>query len=118
VEAGKSFELIFENPDGIPHNLVIVSPGAMQEIATTAQTQAPDKLDAEGRAYVIAGDPRILAATKLVEAGKSETLHLTAPPAEGTYPYACTFPGHWMIMKGELIVTKDVQAYLSTHPKK
>ena len=37
---------------------------------------------------------------------------------EGTYPYVCTFPGHWAVMKGELIVTKDVKAYLTAHPEK
>ena len=118
VEAGKPYELVFENPDAMPHNLVIVMPGTMQAVATAVQTQAPDKLDAKGRAYLLAGDPRILEATKLVEAGKSETLRLTAPTTEGTYPYVCTFPGHWAIMKGELIVTKDVQAYLAAHPEK
>ena len=112
VEAGKPFEVIFENPDAMPHNLVFVMPGTLQDVATAVQTQAPDKLDSMGRAYVIEGDARIIAATKLVEAGKSETLHLTAPATEGVYPYVCTFPGHWAIMKGELIVTKDVKAYL------
>lgn len=112
VEAGKPFEVIFENPDAMPHNLVFVMPGTLQDVATAVQTQAPDKLDSKGRAYVIEGDARIIAATKLVEAGKSETLHLTAPATEGVYPYVCTFPGHWAIMKGELIVTKDVKAYL------
>ena len=118
VEAGKPFQVIFENPDAMPHNLVFVMPGTMQEVAVAVQTQAPDKLDSKGRAYVIEGDPRIIDATKLVEAGKSETLHLTAPSAEGIYQYVCTFPGHWSIMKGELIVTKDVKAYLAAHPEK
>ncbi len=118
VEAGKPYELIFENPDAMPHNLVIVMPGTLQEVATAAQVQPPDKLDAKGRAYVLAGDPRILEATKLIAPGKSETLQLTAPTTEGAYSYVCTFPGHWSIMKGELIVTKDVAAYLAAHPGK
>ncbi len=29
---------------------------------------------------------------------------LKAPLAKGNYPYICTFPGHWMVMNGELIV--------------
>jgi azurin len=118
VEAGKPFEVIFENPDAMPHNLVFVMPGTLQEVATAVQTQAPDKLDSKGRAYVLENDPRILDATKLVEAGKSETLHLVAPAKEDTYQFVCTFPGHWAIMKGELIVTKDVKAYLAAHPEK
>ena len=118
VEAGKPFQVIFENPDAMPHNIVFVMPGTMQDVAIAVQTQAPDKLDSKGRAYVIEGDSRILDASKLIEAGKSETLHLTAPTTEGTYQYVCTFPGHWAIMKGELIVTKDVKAYLAAHPEK
>src|SRR6185369_17906313 len=31
VEAGKPFEIIFENMDMMPHNLVIVQPGAREE---------------------------------------------------------------------------------------
>src|SRR5690606_21597195 len=45
VEAGKPFEVVFENPDAMPHNLVFVQPGTLQDVATAVQTQAPDKLD-------------------------------------------------------------------------
>ncbi len=116
VEAGKPFEIIFENDDAMPHNLVFVQPGTMQAIAEAVQTQPPTKLDSKGRAYTLENDPRIIDASKLVEAGQKETLKLTAPTKEGTYQYVCTFPGHWAIMKGEMIVTKDVKAYLSAHP--
>ena len=118
AEAGKPLHIVFQNPDAMPHNLVFLTPGALPEYANTVQTQAPDKLDAKGRAYIIDGDPRVLAATKLVPAGQTQSLDLTAPTAEGTYLYACTFPGHWSIMKGELIVTKDLAAYLAAHPEK
>ena len=116
VQAGKPFQVIFENPDAMPHNLVFVKPGTLEDIATAVQTQAPDKLDSKGRAYVPENDPRVIDATRLVEAGKSETLNLTAPTEEGIYQYVCTFPGHWAIMKGELVITNDVNAWLSSHP--
>ncbi len=35
---------------------------------------------------------------------KTYALHITAPDAPGVYPYLCTFPGHWMVMRGELVV--------------
>lgn len=117
VAVGKPFEVVFQNPDAIPHNLVFVSPGTLQEVAIAVQAQAPDQLDEKGRAYVPKNDKRILAATKLLEAGKSETLRIEAPTEEGVYQFVCTFPGHWSVMNGELVVTKDVKAYEKAHPQ-
>ena len=116
VEAGKPFEVILENPDQIPHNIVFVQPGTLQAVAEAVQAQAPDKLDSQGRAYVPQGDPRVFAASKMLEAGQKEALTVTAPTQEGTYEYVCTFPGHWAVMQGKLIVTKDVDAYLKANP--
>jgi azurin len=31
-------------------------------------------------------------------------LRFTAPKKPGDYPYICTFPGHWIIMKGVMVV--------------
>ena len=117
VAAGKDFEVTFQNPDLIPHNVVFVQPGALQAVAESVQTQAPDKLDSLGRAYVPANDPRVIAATKMIEAGKNETIKITAPTSEGTYQFVCTFPGHWSVMRGDLIVTKDVAAYIKANPE-
>lgn len=104
VESGKPFEVIFENPDLMPHNLVFVQPGTLQAVATAVQSQAPDKLDKQGRAYVPEGDSRVLGATKMLESGQKETLRLTAPEKEGVYEFVCTFPGHWAVMQGKLVV--------------
>ncbi len=110
TEAGKPFEIIFENLDAMPHNLVIVKPGTRQKIAEAVQTAKPDKLDKQGRAYVPEKDSDVLAATKLVEPGQKETIKITAPPEPGEYEYVCTFPGHWQIMWGKLSVVKDADA--------
>ena len=32
------------------------------------------------------------------------SLKFTAPSKPGEYPYICTFPGHWRIMQGVMIV--------------
>jgi azurin len=61
-------------------------------------------------------DPRVIGASKLLEAGQKETLQLTAPGDEGEYEFVCTFPGHWSVMRGKLIVTKDVDGYLKANP--
>ena len=115
VEAGKPFEVIIENDDFMPHNLVFVLPGTREKIGNLAALMKPDELDGRGRAFVPT-TPDVLSATKLLEAGQKVTLSLTAPNNEGTYEYVCTFPGHWQLMWGQLIVTKDVDAYLQANP--
>ncbi len=116
VEAGKPFQVIVENNDAMPHNFVIVKPGTREKVGNAAMTMPPTKLDREGRAYIPQSSD-ILSATKLLEPGQKQTLQITAPSEEGENEYVCTFPGHWMIMWGKLIVTKDVDAYLATHPE-
>ena len=116
VEAGKPFELIVENADVMPHNLVVVEPGTHVELATLVQTKRPDQLDKKGRAYVPEKDARVIEATRLLEPGQKENLKMKAPSKEGEYEFVCTFPGHGMLMWGKLIVTRNVETYLLEHP--
>ena len=115
VEAGKAFEVIFANDDFMPHNLVFVKPGTREQIANLTATMKPEERDGKGRPYV-PNNPAIIAATKLIEAGQKETLKITAPEAEGTYEFVCTYPGHFTLMWGTLVVTRDVDGYLAAHP--
>jgi putative heme-binding domain-containing protein len=115
VETGRPFEVRLENGDMMPHNIVFVMPASRKEVAELAQTMKPEALDALGRAYIPQSD-KILAATPMVQPGKSEKLLITAPKTEGEYEYVCTFPGHWMIMWGTLVVSNDPDAYVATHP--
>jgi glucose/arabinose dehydrogenase/azurin len=116
IEAGKPFELIVENADFMPHNLVVVRPGTRDRVGTVAASMRPDDLDAKGRAFVPRSDA-VVAATRMLGNGERETLRLTAPEEEGEYEYVCTFPGHHQVMWGWLIVTRDVEAYLAMHPE-
>src|SRR5207248_11336170 len=88
VEAGKPFEIIFENTDMMPHNLVIVEPGAREEVGMAAQTMSPTP-DKQGRAFV-PKSKKIIASTRLIEPGQKQTLKLTAPKTAGDYHYVCT----------------------------
>ncbi len=115
VEAGKPFEILFENNDNLPHNLLFIRPGTRLEIGTLAQVMLPDRLDSNGRAY-FPDHPGIIDGTKLLEPGQKETLKLDAPDGEGEYEFVCTFPGHWTLMWGRLMVTRDVEAYLKENP--
>ena len=115
VEPGKQFEIILENPDFMPHNLVVVKPGQREKVGNAAAGMKPEDLDGRGRAYVPKG-PDVIAATKLLEAGERTRLTMTAPNEEGDYEYVCTYPGHWMVMWGQLVVTRDPETYLQRHP--
>jgi azurin len=108
VVAGKPFEIILENNDMMPHNLAIVKPGAREQVGRMADAM-PARPDRRGRAFVPRTD-LVLAATRLLEPGESETLKLTAPAEVGAYEYVCTYPEHWKIMFGELVVVKDEEA--------
>jgi azurin len=115
VEAGKPFEVIFENDDMMPHNLAVMQPGAREEIGAITDKMQPTDLDRQGRAFIPKGREaarKILAATKLIEPGQKETLKLTAPTKTGNYEYVCTFPEHWKNMFGQLVVVKDKAALL------
>lgn len=109
VPVNKPIELIFENADAMPHNLVVVQPGARERVATAALALPPEHRDGAGRAWV-PESREILASTHLLEPGRTETLKLKPIEQEGVYEYVCTFPGHWTLMWGQLIVTSQPDA--------
>ena len=98
AKAGQPVKLIFTNPDVTPHNLVIVSPGASAEIGIAANEMArsPDGV----KKQFIPSSQKILHYTQMLEQDTSDVLRFKAPAEPGDYPYICTFPGHWIIMKG------------------
>lgn len=102
VEAGKPVEIIFENPDFMQHNLLILQIGALQTVGKAADKLASDPNGAE-KQYV-PSLPEVLFATKLVNPQQTETLRFVAPAKVGDYPFVCTFPGHWSIMNGTMKV--------------
>ena len=53
----------------------------------------------------IPNSKKIIMHTKMLkQEEKRRFLRFNAPKKLGEYPYMCTFPGHWTIMKGVLIV--------------
>ena len=102
VMAGRSVVLVLENPDAMPHNMVIGKPKSMEIIGLAADKMIMTKDGAE-KNYVPAL-PQILAATPLINPGQTYRLTFTAPPTPGDYPFVCTFPGHWRIMNGVMRV--------------
>ena len=78
------------------HNFVLLKKGVnVDEFAKKATL-------AKSNDYIPNSDETI-AFTKMLGGGESTTISFLAPEA-GTYTYICSFPGHYMIMRGELIV--------------
>lgn len=102
VKSGQPVRIIFENPDLMQHNLLVLAPGAIDEVGELADQMAAAP-DGMRRQYVPAS-PKVLHATPLVEPKGRFELSFTAPSAPGRYPYVCTFPGHWRMMRGVLVV--------------
>ncbi|MCF2495268.1 PVC-type heme-binding CxxCH protein [Dyadobacter chenhuakuii] len=108
--AGKTIELVFENPDAMQHNVVVGKPKSTEIIGAAADKMITAKDGAE-KNYV-PNIPQVLAATPLVNPGQTFRLKFVVPDVVGDYPYVCTFPGHWRLMKGNMKVIKE-QAVLS-----
>lgn len=102
VSPGQPVKLVLSNPDATQHNLVIGKPGSVEELGLAGNEMAKDP-SGLSKGFIPESD-KILHHTKLLDPGTSETLRFTAPDEPGTYPYLCTFPGHWILMKGEMLV--------------
>ncbi|HEX3147462.1 MAG TPA: PVC-type heme-binding CxxCH protein [Gemmataceae bacterium] len=109
--AGKPVEIMFENTDIMPHNFVIVRPGALEEVGIAAEAQAtqPGALE---RNYIPTSN-KILLGSKLLQPRDAQRLSYTAPKEPGIYPYVCTYPGHWRRMYGALYVVADLEGYMA-----
>lgn len=99
VQAGRNVSLHFKNPDLMPHNVLILQPGAVDKVGEAADTMA-DGFEK----HFVPDLPEVLFATPLVQAGEEATLHFKAPDIPGEYPFICSFPGHWGMMRGVLKV--------------
>jgi azurin len=102
VSRGQPVKLILSNPDVTQHNLVIGQPGSLEELGMAGNEMAKDP-GGLAKGFIPVSE-KILHHTKLLDHGTSETLRFEAPGTPGTYPFLCTFPGHWILMKGEMIV--------------
>ena len=66
-------------------------------------------IDEVGKAAINAKDnrpdhPSIIAASNLIGPGEYTELEVNIPGKKGVYPYICTFPGHYQVMQGKIIV--------------
>lgn len=56
--------------------------------------------------YVPAGDARVLAHTRVIGGGESTSITFATAGLQrgGDYTFFCSFPGHWNVMRGKLVV--------------
>ncbi len=81
------------------HNWVLTTTPNYQAVATAGQSAGPPN-------YTPAGDARIIAATTVVGGGQQTSVKIDTSKltAGGDYTYFCSFPGHFVLMNGKLIV--------------
>ena len=105
VKSGEKVEIEFKNIGKLPkiamgHNLVILKKGISSlkfgQKAMAMGANATNPLP-EGSM----GD--VIAATKLLGPGETETITFTAPEP-GDYQFVCSFPGHFASMRGIMVV--------------
>jgi len=102
AQAGEMIELTFVNPDVVPHNWVLIQPGTLPTVGDLANKLVADPAAALNQ-YVPKSED-VLAYTDIVNPGQQFTITFGAPEKPGRYPYFCSFPGHWMVMNGVLVV--------------
>lgn len=102
VSAGQTVVLTLNHTGKQPitamgHNFVLLTQGTDMATFATAAMAAKDNN------YIPTDEAGVIAHTKVLGGGESDTITFTAP-AKGTYDFLCSFPGHYSIMKGKFIV--------------
>jgi azurin len=97
VKANEKVTLTLKNvgtqpKDAMGHNFVLLKDGTDLAAFAASAIQAPD--------HIPANNPAIVAHTKLLGPGESDTIEFTVPA--GSYTYICSFPGHYLTMTGVL----------------
>ena len=109
AQAGRPLQIVLENEDLMPHNLIVCKPGTLKRVAADGLAAGP-KNGLDGKQYVPnTGD--VLFATDMVQANEQERLTFTVPRKPGAYPFVCTFPQHWSRMYGVMVVVRDLAAW-------
>lgn len=111
VTAGQYVELRLNNKDQMPHNLVLIEKSSLESFGKLVDSFLKDPKAAE-MGYV--PDSRyVIAATEMINPGETGSIFFKVPDIPGRYPFVCTFPGHWRMMQGVLIV-KPEGTYMAT----
>jgi azurin len=100
--AKSEVHLVFKNNaklDVLPHNWVLVHEKTEAKVAADGLARGKE------HDYMPENSDDVLASVPLTPPGKTSEVTFTAPKYPGKYPYICTVPGHYVMMKGVLNVT-------------
>jgi len=98
AKPGERLAIRFVNASDMVHNLVILKAESdIHPVGIAAITAQADEFVPKKESH------RILAASRLAYPGDTVLIEFTAP-SPGTYPYICTFSGHFTVMQGRIIV--------------
>ncbi|MBA3698911.1 MAG: hypothetical protein H0W78_08655 [Planctomycetes bacterium] len=102
VQPGTTVAILFINDDAtdMPHNLVFTRPGKRMDVVNAAMAMGADAI----KTGFVPPGPDVIAAIPEVKPHAEAKLSFTAPTEKGIYPYVCTYPGHGLIMFGEMYV--------------
>lgn len=105
AKAGEPLRVILTNVGKLPkqamaHNWVLLKPCSEADFnafGMAAAMAAPTHIPTGTAAQIVAQ-------TRLLGPGETDTIDFKAPAQPGEYPFLCTFPGHFAMMKGKLVV--------------
>ncbi len=99
VAPGQTVRLVFKNTAKVmPHNVIVLntdSPSVVNRVGTAAIAESD----------YVPDDPAILAYTEVAQPGETVEVTFKAPDKPGRYRYVCTFPGHYTLMQGVMVVS-------------
>jgi putative membrane-bound dehydrogenase-like protein len=102
ARAGQRVEIAFNNTDDMQHNIVVFRRGDIVAYEKQLFGSLNDA-NAQARGFV-PDSPDVFVASPLLNARESTVFAFDAPAEPGDYPFVCSFPGHWMTMRGVLRV--------------
>lgn len=99
----KTFTIDLKHVGNLPkhvmgHNLVLAKTADVQAVSTDGIAAGVDQ------GYLKEGDERVIAHTKLIGGGESDsvTFDVSKLDSAESYQFFCSFPGHAALMKGAL----------------
>ena len=106
AQTGERIRLTFKNVGSMPkiamgHNLVVLKLN-VDAISFGQKVLASGGSASNPLPKSLLGD--VIAHTDLLGPGEQETVEFNVPNKAGEYEYVCTFPGHFAMMRGRMVV--------------